>query len=101
MYVGAVPKILRKRKLAWYDYLFIAVAVFAVEALRDLMHGLELSPLFIFPALGGGFGAGYLARYVAKRLSWRFPALKSKHNIAVDHGRRPAGKLGPDRGPGS
>lgn len=82
-YPGAVLKIRPKhqrKKLPWYDYLFIVVSVVIFDFLRGWLSGAGLSPLIvIFGTLVVCLAAGYLASRVGRLLSHRFPALKSEH----------------------
>jgi len=68
----------KRRKLPWYEYLFVAVVVLVANPLRAWLGDLGIF-IAAMGSLAGGFAAGYVAYEVSKRLGERFPALKSKH----------------------
>ena len=70
----------QRRKLPWYEYLSGMAGSLVAIQLSGLLGGLGLGILItLVGALGGGFVAFCLAYELAKRLSERFPALKSEH----------------------
>ncbi|MCY3889880.1 MAG: hypothetical protein OXG50_08275 [bacterium] len=80
-YCGAVPKLnvgRDRRKLPWYDYLSAFAMMLVGLQLLSLLSGLGIL-IAAVGALAGGFVALYLAYELGKRLSERFPALKSEH----------------------
>jgi len=68
----------KRRKLPWYEYLFVVVAGFVGIQISDWLGDLGIF-IAAMGSLAGGFAAGYVAYEVSKRLGERFPALKSKH----------------------
>ena len=68
----------RRRKLPWYEYLFITVALLVATQISHWLSGLGIL-IALVGSLAGGFAAGYVAYEGGKRLGERFPTLKSKH----------------------
>lgn len=73
----------RRRKAPWHDHLFGVVGVLVAISIRPWLSDLGIL-VSVIGALGSGFVAGYVARYIAILLGERFPRLKSKHAGYLD-----------------